>query len=60
MALKANNPTTTNAWKKLQSHFESIKSTHLKDLFSSKNAERANDLTVKWEGFYVDFSKNIE
>ena len=57
MALKANNPTTTNAWKKLQSHFESIKSTHLKDLFSS-DAERANDLTVKWEGFYVDFSKN--
>lgn len=57
MALKATNPTSTNAWKKLQAHFDSIKSQHLKDLFSS-DAERANDLTVKWEDFYVDFSKN--
>jgi len=57
MALKATNPTTTNAWKKLQAHFDSIKSQHLKDLFSS-DAERAIDLTVKWEDFYVDFSKN--
>ncbi|WP_405575064.1 glucose-6-phosphate isomerase [Winogradskyella sp. Asnod2-B02-A] len=57
MALKATNPTTTNAWKKLQAHFDSIKSQHLKDLFSS-DAERAKDLTVKWEDFYVDFSKN--
>ena len=57
MALKATNPTTTNSWNKLQSHFETIKSKHLKDLFST-DAERANDLTVKWEDFYVDFSKN--
>lgn len=57
MALKATNPTTTNAWKKLQAHFETIKSQHLKDLFSA-DAERANDLTVKWEDFYADFSKN--
>ena len=57
MALKAINPTTTNSWKKLQSHFETIKSKHLKDLFKD-NAERAKDLTVKWDDFYVDFSKN--
>ena len=57
MALKATNPTTTKAWQKLQAHFEDIKSKHLKDLFSS-DAERANDLTVKWDDFYVDFSKN--
>lgn len=57
MALKATNPTTTNAWKKLQAHFETIKSKHLKDLFSA-DAERANDLTVKWDDFYADFSKN--
>ena len=57
MALKATNPTNTNSWKKLQAHFDTIKSKHLKDLFSS-DAERANDLTVKWEDFYVDFSKN--
>lgn len=57
MALKATNPTTTNSWKKLQSHFESIKFKHLKDLFNS-DPNRANDLTVKWDDFYVDFSKN--
>ncbi|WP_179021645.1 glucose-6-phosphate isomerase [Winogradskyella forsetii] len=57
MALKATNPTTTEAWKKLQAHFETIKSQHLKDMFKN-DAERANDLTVKWEDFFVDFSKN--
>jgi glucose-6-phosphate isomerase len=57
MALKATNPTTTNSWEKLQAHFESIKSTHLKDLFSA-DAKRAEDLTIKWDDFYVDFSKN--
>ncbi|MEP5255814.1 MAG: glucose-6-phosphate isomerase [Winogradskyella arenosi] len=57
MALKASNPTTTKAWEKLQAHFETIKSTHLKDLFST-DAKRADDLTVKWEDFYADFSKN--
>ena len=57
MALKAINPTTTDAWKKLQAHFETIKSKQLKDLFGS-NPERANDLTVQWEDFYADFSKN--
>ena len=57
MALKSTNPTTTNSWKKLQSHFEDIKSKHLKDLFIG-DAERAKELTVQWEDFYVDFSKN--
>ena len=57
MALKSINPTTTGSWEKLQSHFESIKNKHLKDLFEA-NPQRANDLTVKWDDFYVDFSKN--
>lgn len=57
MALKAINPTSTKAWKNLQSHFESIKDEHLRDLFKS-NTNRSNDLTVNWDDFYVDFSKN--
>lgn len=57
MALKATNPTTTASWKKLQSHFDTIKSKHLKDLFTA-DANRAKDLTVEWDDFYVDFSKN--
>ncbi|WP_243473171.1 glucose-6-phosphate isomerase [Winogradskyella sp. MH6] len=57
MALKSTNPTTTNSWKKLQTHFETIKSAQLKELFKS-NPKRAEELTVKWDDFYVDFSKN--
>lgn len=57
MALKSTNPTTTTSWKKLESHFQEIKSIHLKDLFNA-DAERAKDLTIQWDDFYVDFSKN--
>lgn len=57
MALKTINPLSTESWKKLQAHFEIIKSKHLRDLFSS-NTNRGKDLTINWEDFYVDFSKN--
>jgi glucose-6-phosphate isomerase len=57
MALKSINPTTTESWGALQSHFETIKPKHLKELFEV-NPNRAKDLTVEWEDFYVDFSKN--
>ncbi|WP_299112618.1 glucose-6-phosphate isomerase [uncultured Winogradskyella sp.] len=57
MALKSTNPSQTKSWEQLRSHFETIKSKHLKTLFSS-NINRANDLTIKWQDFYVDFSKN--
>ncbi|NNE31274.1 MAG: glucose-6-phosphate isomerase [Winogradskyella sp.] len=57
MALKSINPTTTEAWKQLQAHFEALKTKHLKELFKS-NPERAKALTVIWDDFYVDFSKN--
>ncbi|WP_138432307.1 glucose-6-phosphate isomerase [Winogradskyella algicola] len=57
MALKSTNPTTTKSWKKLQAHFDTISTTHLKELFEN-NSERAEELTIKWDDFYVDFSKN--
>lgn len=57
MALKATNPTTTKAWSQLQVHFSEIKDSHLKDFFK-KNPERAHELAIKWDDFYVDFSKN--
>jgi len=57
MALKAYNPTQTKTWEKLKSHFEEVKSKHLKDLFHS-NANRAKELTIEWDDFYADFSKN--
>lgn len=57
MALQSINPTTTPSWKKIQAHFKTIKTTHLKELFKA-NPDRAKELTIKWDDFYVDFSKN--
>ena len=54
MALPTINPTTTDAWKNLQQHFDQVKDLKMKDLFAN-DANRANNLTIKWEDFYVDF-----
>jgi len=57
MALRKINPTTTKAWTKLNSHFKEIKDKHLKELFKS-NPQRAEEFSIAWEDFYIDFSKN--
>jgi glucose-6-phosphate isomerase len=57
MALPSINPTSTRAWKQLQEHFENVKDIHMKDLFAN-DTSRADKFTVKWDDFYVDFSKN--
>lgn len=57
MPLKAINPTQTKAWNKLSDHFKDI---HNKDILSffETDAKRVNKLSISWEDFYVDFSKN--
>ncbi|WP_416446097.1 glucose-6-phosphate isomerase [Leeuwenhoekiella sp. A16] len=50
------NPTTTQAWKKLQQHFETVQNVEMKELF--KNEGRAVDFTLNWADFYIDYSKN--
>ncbi|PIA78720.1 glucose-6-phosphate isomerase [Gaetbulibacter sp. 4G1] len=57
MPLPNINPTTTSSWEKLQEHFNKINNIHMKDLFA-QDSERANKFTIKWDDFYVDFSKN--
>ncbi|WP_397363908.1 glucose-6-phosphate isomerase [Olleya sp. R77988] len=57
MALPNINPTTTKAWQKLKDHFEDVKDLKMKDLFA-QNPNRANQMTINWEDFYVDYSKN--
>lgn len=57
MALPNINPTETESWKKLQEHFNSVKNVQMKKMFA-EDPERANKFTVKWDDFYVDFSKN--
>ncbi len=56
--MKNINPTHTSAWKKLEEHFQSAKDFQMKELFRN-NPGRANDFSIQWEDFYVDFSKNI-
>ncbi|UOB19134.1 glucose-6-phosphate isomerase [Abyssalbus ytuae] len=57
MSLLNNNPTDIHVWKALKKHFEETKNIKMKDLFAS-DKERANKFSIKWNDFYVDFSKN--
>ncbi|WP_406685516.1 glucose-6-phosphate isomerase [Seonamhaeicola sp. MEBiC1930] len=57
MSLPTINPTATNSWKKLQEHYNKISNLHMKDLFA-QDSDRANKYTIKWDDFYVDYSKN--
>lgn len=57
MALPNINPTTTEAWGQLKAHYNDVNKFHMKDLFA-EDPERANKFTIKWDDFYVDFSKN--
>src|SRR5215203_265606 len=44
-------------WSQLQSHFERIRDTHLRELFSA-DPERGERLVAEGAGLYLDFSKN--
>jgi glucose-6-phosphate isomerase len=57
MPLENTNPTLAEAWKKLEQHFEHTRDLQLKDLFK-KNPGRAESLSLKWNDFLIDFSKN--
>ncbi len=56
--MKNTNPTGTRAWKQLEEHFATVKGLDLKKEFGN-NPGRAEDFTLEWEDFYVDFSKNL-
>lgn len=58
MALPKVNPSQTAAWQQIQSHFEKMQATSMKDLFAS-DANRAEKFHIQWNDFLVDFSKNI-
>ncbi|WP_111307765.1 glucose-6-phosphate isomerase [Confluentibacter sediminis] len=57
MALPSINPTSTKSWKQLEEHYKTMQNVHMKDLFSQNN-HRADNFTIKWDDFYVDYSKN--
>jgi glucose-6-phosphate isomerase len=58
MSLKNTNPTTTNAWQNLQTHFQEMRSVSMKEMFKN-DKERTARFHIKWNDFLVDYSKNI-
>lgn len=56
MSLPKINPTSTKAWKKLETHFEEIRHLHLRELFEDKN--RFDKFHIKFNDFFFDYSKN--
>ncbi|WP_041632758.1 glucose-6-phosphate isomerase [Maribacter sp. HTCC2170] len=57
MSLQNTDPTQTQAWKKLNQHYNSTQKTHLKELFAADD-NRAKKFSIKWDDFLFDFSKN--
>ncbi len=57
MSLQSINPTTTKAWKQLLEHFSGIKNQEIKDFFTA-DENRSKKLSIKWNDFFVDYSKN--
>ena len=57
MSLKSQNPTKTTSWEKLTNHFNEIKNHQIVDFFNADKL-RSEKLLIKWNDFYVDFSKN--
>jgi glucose-6-phosphate isomerase len=49
--------TERETWKALSSHYDRIKSLHLRDLFA-KDPERGERMTAEGAGLFLDYSKN--
>ncbi|MEN8138766.1 MAG: glucose-6-phosphate isomerase [Bacteroidota bacterium] len=58
MALQNINPTSTDAWGKLENHIYEAKDLKIKDLFEADKA-RFNKFSAKFNDILVDYSKNI-
>ena len=56
--LKQNNPTRTEAGKKLRAHYQVMKNRQMKDLFR-EDPSRFGKYTLRLEDILVDYSKNI-
>lgn len=56
--LNRQNPTHTEAWKKLSSHFQEMKGLKLNSLFK-EDAHRFDQFSIQLEDILLDYSKNI-
>ena len=50
-------PTSRPEWRALHTHYESVKTTHLRDLFAA-DPRRGERLTAEAAGLYLDYSKH--
>jgi glucose-6-phosphate isomerase len=57
MPLKNINPTTTAVWEKLTSHYQAMGGTTILEHFN-QDPERATRLSIVWDDFLIDYSKN--
>ncbi len=57
MALQNSNPTKAESWKKLLQHFDIIKNTSIKKLFT-EDKNRKENFSIQLDDLFVDFSKN--
>ncbi len=57
MTLSKINPTSTEAWNKLNKHFSTMQNSSIKELFSA-DSKRTEQFHVQWNDFLVDYSKN--
>ena len=58
MTLPTINPTTTNAWKKLNEHYADMKAASMQEMFAG-DTTRTEKFHIQWNDFLVDYSKNI-
>lgn len=56
--LKNINPTQTDAWKKLEEHFQVAEKFQLTELFAA-DKQRFSKFSIKFEDILVDYSKNL-
>lgn len=57
MSFSKKNPIHTDSWNKLKEHYKHINDVHLYDMFL-ENQDRTSQLSITWEDFFIDFSKN--
>ena len=57
MPLLNSNPTSTDAWKKLESHFNEMNSFSIQKAFND-DSERKNDFSITFDDLFLDYSKN--
>ena len=57
MSIPKNNPTETLSWKQIQQHFYDMQFVKMQDMFAA-NENRTKELSIKWNDFLFDFSKN--